>query len=98
MWQVTQMVRWGQLDHAIDMKKAVEGVYRPDLFAAAAKEVNYAVPANGWKVEGKAGNKFMDGSIFDPNKAVDYIYSAPIKHPKITKEALAKVNTWKVKN
>jgi nitrate/nitrite transport system substrate-binding protein len=98
MWQVTQMVRWGQLDHAIDMKKTVESVYRPDLFAAAAKEVKYALPATPWKIEGKAaGNKFIDGSVFDPNKAVDYIYSAPVKHPKITKEALAKVNKWKVK-
>jgi len=98
LWQVSQMVRWGQLDHAIDMKKTVESVYRPDLFAAAAKEVNYALPATGWKVEGKAAdNKFMDGSVFDPNKVVDYIYNAPIKHPKITKEALAKVNKWKVK-
>lgn len=98
LWQVSQMVRWGQLDHAIDMKKTVESVYRPDLFAAAAKEVNYTLPATGWKVEGKtADNKFMDGSVFDPNKVVDYIYNAPIKHPKVTKEALAKVNTWKVK-
>jgi len=98
MWQVTQMVRWGQLDHAIDMKKTVESVYRPDLFAAAAKEVNYALPATAWKIEGQAaGNKFIDGSVFDPNKAVDYIYNAPIKHPKVTKEALAKVNKWKVK-
>ena len=98
MWQVTQMIRWGQLDHAIDMKKTVESVYRPDLFAKAAKEVNYALPATPWKIEGKAvGNKFIDGSVFDPNKAVDYIYNAPVKHPKITKEALAKVNKWKVK-
>ena len=98
LWQVSQMVRWGQLDHPIDMKKAVESVYRADLFAKAAKEVNYVIPATGWKIEGKAAdNKFMDGSVFDPNKVVDYIYNAPIKHPKITKEALAKVNTWKVK-
>ncbi|MCX6074691.1 MAG: CmpA/NrtA family ABC transporter substrate-binding protein [Campylobacterales bacterium] len=98
MWQVTQMVRWGQLDHPIDMKKTVESVYRPDLFATAAKEVKYSLPATPWKIEGKsAGNKFIDGSIFDPNKAVDYIYNAPIKHPKITKEALAKVNKWTVK-
>ena len=63
------------------------------------KEVNYTLPATGWKVEGKAtDNKFMDGSVFDPNKVVDYIYNSPIKHPKITKEALAKVNKWKVKN
>ncbi|MFZ2888963.1 CmpA/NrtA family ABC transporter substrate-binding protein [Sulfuricurvum sp.] len=92
LWQVTQMIRWGQLDHAIDMKKTVESVYRPDLFAKAAKEVNYALPATQWKVE----KKFIDGVTFDPNKAVDYIYNAPIKSPKITKEALMKVNNWKV--
>ena len=99
LWQLSQMVRWGQLDHPVDMKKTVESVYRPDLFAKAAKEVNYALPSNGWKIDGKtAGNKFIDGSVFDPNKVVDYIYNSPIKHPKITKEALAKVNKWKVKN
>jgi len=92
LWQVTQMVRWGQLDKAIDMKKTVESVYRPDLFAQAAKEVNYSVPASPWKVE----KKFIDGVTFDPNKSVDYIFNAPIKSPKITKEALMKVNTWKV--
>lgn len=92
LWQVTQMVRWGQLDKAIDMKKTVESVYRPDLFASAAKEVNYALPASPWKVE----KKFIDGVAFDPNKSVDYIFNAPIKSPKITKEALMKVNNWKV--
>lgn len=92
LWQVTQMVRWGQLDKPIDMKKTVESVYRPDLFAKAAKEMNYAIPATPWKVE----TKFIDGVTFDPNKSVDYIFNAPIKSPKITKEALMKVNTWKV--
>lgn len=93
MWQLTQMIRWGQLNHAVDMKKTVESVYRPDLFAKAAKEVGYAIPASPWKVE----KKFIDGVTFDSNKAVDYIFNAPIKSPKITKEALAKVNKWKVK-
>lgn len=92
LWQVTQMIRWGQLDKAIDMKKTIESVYRPDLFAKAAKEVNYTLPATPWKVE----KKFIDGVTFDPNKSVDYIFNAPIKSPKITKEALMKVNTWKV--
>lgn len=92
LWQVTQMIRWGQLDKPVDMKKVVESVYRPDLFAKAAKEVNYTLPATQWKVE----KKFIDGVTFDPNKAVDYIYNAPIKSPKITKEALLKVNNWKV--
>ncbi|MGD9717168.1 MAG: CmpA/NrtA family ABC transporter substrate-binding protein [Sulfuricurvum sp.] len=92
LWQVTQMIRWGQLDKPVDMKKTVESVYRPDLFAKAAKEVNYTLPASPWKKE----SKFIDGVTFDPNKAVDYIYNAPIKSPKITKEALAKVNKWSV--
>jgi len=86
------MIRWGQLDKPVDMKKTVESVYRPDLFAKAAKEVNYTLPASPWKKE----SKFIDGVTFDPNKAVDYIYNAPIKSPKITKEALAKVNKWSV--
>ena len=93
LWQVTQMIRWGQLDKPVDMKKTVESVYRPDLFAKAAKEVNYTLPSSGWKVE----KKFIDGVTFDPNKSVDYIYNAPIKSPKITKEALMKVNKWSVK-
>jgi hypothetical protein len=75
------------------MKKTVESVYRPDLFAAAAKEVKYALPASAWKTE----SKFIDGVTFNPNKSVDYIFNAPIKSPKITKEALAKVNKWTVK-
>jgi nitrate/nitrite transport system substrate-binding protein len=86
------MIRWGQLDKPVDMKKTVENVYRPDLFAKAAKEVNYALPPSPWKKE----SKFIDGVTFDPNKAVDYIYNTPIKSPKITKEALAKVNKWSV--
>ena len=93
LWQITQMIRWGQLDKPIDMKKTVESVYRPDLFVAAAKEVKYPLPASGWKKE----SKFIDGVTFDPNKSVDYIFNAPIKSPKITKEALAKVNKWTVK-
>ncbi|HQR74354.1 MAG TPA: CmpA/NrtA family ABC transporter substrate-binding protein [Sulfurovum sp.] len=93
LWQVTQMIRWGQLDHAVDMKKTVESVYRPDLFATAAKEVGYALPQSPWKVE----TKFIDGVTFDSNQAVDYIFNAPIKSPKITKEALAEVNKWQVK-
>lgn len=92
LWQITQMIRWGQLEQPIDMKKTVESVYRTDLFAQAAKAVNYPLPTTPWKVE----NKFIDGVTFDPNKAVDYIYNAPIKSPKITKEALLKVNKWKV--
>lgn len=93
VWFMTQMVRWGQLTKPVDMKAVAEKVYRPDLFAAAAKEVGYAVPASPWKVDGKGkANQFLDGKVFDPSKAVDYAYSFDIKTPAMKKEDLAKVN------
>jgi len=98
MWYLTQMIRWGQINKAIDMKKTVEAVYRPDLFAKAAKSVGYSLPASPWKIDGKDQyNKFIDGKVFDPNHAVDYIYDTKVNHAKVSKAALAKANTWKVK-
>jgi len=38
MWFITQMYRWGQIDTPVDMKKTIESVYRPDLFAEVASE------------------------------------------------------------
>ncbi|GIT99071.1 CmpA/NrtA family ABC transporter substrate-binding protein [Sulfurovum sp. TSL1] len=97
MWFITQMYRWGQLDKAVDMKEVIEKVYRPDLFAEAAKEVNYSLPPSPWKVDGvDEYNKFMDGKVYDPNKAVDYIYSFEVTNPKVSKEDLLKANNWTV--
>ncbi len=97
MWFITQMYRWGQLDQAVNMKEVIEKVYRPDLFAEAAKEVNYSLPPSPWKVDGvDEYNKFMDGKVYDPNKAVEYIYSFDVTNPKVTKEDLMKVNDWTV--
>lgn len=93
VWFMTQMYRWGQLKTPVDMKAIAEKVYRPDLFAAAAKEVNYKIPASPWKKDGEgAANKFLDGKVFDPTKAVDYIYSFDIKTVAVQKDALIKAN------
>jgi len=97
MWFITQMYRWGQLDTPIDMKKTIESVYRPDLFAKAAKAVGYDLPPSPWKVDGvDEYNKFIDGKVFDPNKAVEYIYDVKVQHAKVTKEALKAANSWSV--
>ncbi len=98
MWFLTQMYRWGQIDKPLNMKEVVERVYRSDLFEKAAKEVGYNVPPSSYKVEGiDQYNKFIDGKTFDPNKVVEYIYSFDVKHTKVTKDELAKVNAWSVK-
>jgi nitrate/nitrite transport system substrate-binding protein len=97
MWFITQMYRWGQLDKAVNMKEVIEKVYRPDLFAEAAKEVNYSLPPSPWKIDGvDEYNKFMDGKVYDPNKAVEYIYSFEVTNPKVSKEDLMMVNNWTV--
>ncbi len=97
MWFITQMYRWGQLDKPVDMKETIEKVYRPDLFAEVAKEVGYSLPPSAWKKDGvDKYNMFMDGKVWDPNKAVDYIFSTGIHSSKVSKEELMKVNNWQV--
>ncbi|MEY4505124.1 MAG: hypothetical protein RL154_1421 [Pseudomonadota bacterium] len=93
VWFMTQMYRWGQLNQLVDMKATAEKVYRPDIFAAAAKEVGYKLPISNWKIDGSGkGSKFLDGKIFNPSKAVEYIYSFDIKDVKVQKDALANAN------
>ena len=97
MWFMTQMYRWGQIDKAIDMKEVIESVYRPDLFAEVAKEVGYTLPPSAWKKDGiDEYNKFIDGKVWDPNKAVDYIFDVEVVNSKVSKEELLKANSWTV--
>lgn len=98
MWFITQMYRWGQLERAVDMKAVIESVYRPDLFAEVAKEIGYTLPPSPWKKDGvDKYNMFMDGKVYDPNKAVDYIFDFKVTNSKVSKEELLKVNKWSVK-
>jgi len=98
MWFITQMYRWGQINEAVNMKEVIEKVYRPDLFSEVAKEVGYTLPPSAWKKDGvDEYNKFIDGKVWDPNKAVEYIYDTfKVTNPKVTKEDLMKVNNWSV--
>ncbi|MDD2896141.1 MAG: CmpA/NrtA family ABC transporter substrate-binding protein [Aliarcobacter sp.] len=98
MWFITQMYRWGQLTTPVDMKATIEKVYRPDLFEVVAKEVGYSLPESPWKKDGvDEYNKFLDGKVWDPNKAVEYIYDTfAVTAPVVSKEELLKVNKWTV--
>ncbi|MHC3993920.1 CmpA/NrtA family ABC transporter substrate-binding protein [Thiomicrolovo sp. ZZH C-3] len=95
MWFITQMYRWGQLDKPVDMKAVIEKTYRPDLFEIAAKEVGYALPPSPWKKDGvDKYNMFMDGKVYDPNKAVEYIYSFKVTNPLVSEADLKAANAW----
>jgi nitrate/nitrite transport system substrate-binding protein len=51
-WIVTQMLRWGQLEKAVDVRAAAAQVVRSDLYREAAREVGLPCPAADEKLEG----------------------------------------------
>ena len=44
LWFLSQMRRWGWLDDGLDLSAAVSSVYRPDLYALAARMEDLFVP------------------------------------------------------
>lgn len=108
VWFLTQMVRWGQIDQAINFKKVAESVYLPDLYREAAKDLGLASPTINYKTEGThAGpwkldkattpiamgpDKFFDGMTFDPSNPVEYLKGFPVNSMKVSLADLAKAN------
>lgn len=108
IWFLTQMVRWGQIDKAIDFKKTAESVYLPDLYRVAASELGVSAPTTNMKTEGTHAKSwslkeatqpiamgpdmFFDGITFDPAKPVEYLKKFPMHHMKVPLTELAKLN------
>lgn len=81
-WYLGQMVRWGYIDPAADLAVAASAVFRPGLYAQAARSMGLAVPAATLKSEGQhrepwllpavprpipmGPDCFLDGACFDP--------------------------------
>ncbi|MFZ5484049.1 MAG: CmpA/NrtA family ABC transporter substrate-binding protein [Pseudomonadota bacterium] len=107
-WFITQMYRWGQLEKPVDIRKTASGIYLPDLYRQAAKEVGVAAPTIDWKPEGvnrsnwtlkqatapipMGPDLFFDGMKFDPARPLDYLKGFKVAHLKVDMKALAKLN------
>lgn len=94
VWFLTQMLRWGQIDAAIDIQAVAEAVYRPDLFRLAAAQLGEPSPLVDEKVEGAhiapwqldeasrpirmAPDLFFDGRLFDAAQPERYARSFEI--------------------
>ncbi|RVU84281.1 nitrate ABC transporter substrate-binding protein [Leucothrix sargassi] len=89
VWYLTQMRRWGQIsDEKSDewFDETAKSVYRPDIYAKAAKELIDAgtlKAADFPTFETETGYKpaqteFIDGITFDGTKPNDYLKSFPI--------------------
>jgi two-component system, oxyanion-binding sensor len=89
LWFYTQMVRWGHVPHSADRAAVALASYRPDLYRAALKPLNIALPGANSKIEGAlttptpvgasgsglilGPDGFFDGAIFDPALIDTYI-------------------------
>lgn len=86
-WFLDQMCRWGWLGLGVDLVRAAESVYRPDLLAPAAAAEGLAWPAVDSKPEGAhaeawscaatpaplamSSDRFCDGLIFEHTGMTD---------------------------
>ncbi len=89
LWLYSQMVRWGHVKHSAANADLALKSYRPDIYRAALKQLNVALPGANSKVEGaltvatavgaSAGglvlgpDGFFDGAVFDPALIDAYI-------------------------
>jgi nitrate/nitrite transport system substrate-binding protein len=89
IWYLTQMRRWGQIeDHKADdwYMETAKSVYRPDLYAEAAKELiaeGKAKAADFPDLDKETGfrppqSEFIDGITFDGTKPTEYLESLSI--------------------
>jgi two-component system, oxyanion-binding sensor len=81
VWFLREMARWGYLAHDIDASALADELWRPDLYARAAKALGLKVPTAAMKREGVHGMRWMldatpgsiamgpdlfcDGAVFD---------------------------------
>ncbi len=109
IWTLTQMVRWGQIDQAVDFKKVAESVYLSDVYREAAEELGVAAPTTNFKSEGvhakswllkdatnpiaMGPDQFFDGIQFDPHDAVGYLANFSTHSMKVALADLNKSNT-----
>ncbi len=108
-WFITQMLRWGQIRKAIDIRHTAASVYRPDLYRDAAKELGVPYPTIDYKTEGTHAatwtlthasrpivmgpDRFFDGLHYDPARLIAYLDSFKVHNRKVNTASLVKLNT-----
>jgi nitrate/nitrite transport system substrate-binding protein len=108
VWLLSQMLRWGYIEKAIDVHALARRVYRPDLHREAAADVGLPAPYVDEKVEGAhagpwvlaaasapiamGSDRFFDGVEFDPSRVVDYLASFSVSSLRVRVDELAQHN------
>jgi nitrate/nitrite transport system substrate-binding protein len=108
VWFLSQMLRWGQIDHAVQFDLVAKAVYRPEIYRRAAEELGILTPEVDFKLEGihddqwalmcggdtltMGPDRFMDGRRFDASKAIDYLSGFEVSHTRVNEQVLAAAN------
>jgi ABC-type nitrate/sulfonate/bicarbonate transport system substrate-binding protein len=74
LWFLSQMARWGQVDSRLDFDAIADGVYRPDLFGAAATSLGPILDATLVFEDASVTRSaaLFDGVAFDPADVAAY--------------------------
>jgi ABC-type nitrate/sulfonate/bicarbonate transport system substrate-binding protein len=107
-WTVVQMLRWGQIGAALDIRRVADRAYRTDLYRSAAAELGIAAPLldrrpHGvhplpWVLEqatapiAMGADRFFDGSVFDPADPVAHLAALGITQLRVPPGELAALN------
>lgn len=95
LWLLSQMIRWGQINQALDMCAFAERIYRPGLYREACASLDMPYPAQDYKMEGQhasewmmdgltfGSDRFIDGLTFDPDQVTRYAETFEIANPGI---------------
>ena len=82
LWFLTENIRWGKFEPALDTKTIVNAVNREDLWRDAAKALGVVaaeIPASS----SRGKETFFDGKVFDPENPAAYLKSLVIKRVAI---------------
>ncbi len=108
IWLLTQMMRWGQIDTAVDIRSLADRVYRPDLYREAAA-VGFDFPiqdeksegrhTGAWTLPGSRGDiimgpdRFIDGIGFDPADPLAYLAQFELRSDRFASSQLQNLNS-----
>jgi nitrate/nitrite transport system ATP-binding protein len=99
LWTLSQMMRWGQIEEALDLTRIAAQVYQPGLYRKAAAALGYPVIEQEHKSEGghpqswtlregeldipMGADVFMDGRKFNPGDVMGYLNGFAINRYRV---------------
>ncbi len=108
LWFLTQMVRWGQITEAVDLRIIAEKVYRPDIYREVAQRLGLPTVSADYKAEGAhlepwvlgsgesaqrlGSDAFCDGRIFSAADLPAYLQQFEINRQQVAREDFARAN------